>query len=606
MNMKKSLLISIITLLILSSCDGLLDNYPYGQVDDEEMGKFQQYVSGLVGYAYEEIPRSYRDIEGNRLDCITDDAVWTTANNSIVKFATDAANPADDPFATVWSSSYRAISSLNHFLENDFGLKTNYYLNHEVDEVYKKRLQGEAYGLRAFMEWRLLRFWGGKGIKSGEMLGFPIITEYITADNENTDLKRDTYEACIRQIEEDCNKAYELLPIAHRDFLYDSEYLHSFSQVIGSSCWGRIDGITTRAILADMYLTYASPLFNPGNDMARWQKAATYAKEVIDFKMNKDNVEGGFAPNKKFDWFDPCSPSSIFISRRYNNSNENSDHESDFYPIGFRGKGYLGATQDLVEAFPMENGYPKEHPEGAKLYDPQNPYAHRDPRLYSVIFYPGSQNKHGYTFEAWFDEASNTNGKDAPGLNSVSRTGYHIRKMVFPDLDWSSSNVYKAPHVKHYYRWEHMLLAFAEAANEFEGPNANSFGMSAKDAMKLLRSRQTYDGVSLPYASSDPYLDEAAISRETFRELIKNERRIEFCFEGQRFFDLRRWNTDVSQINKPVHGIYVVKRADATLEYSSMNVEERMFPSLYVPIPYKEILKSTQLEQNEGWNTWSN
>lgn len=88
--------------------------------------------------------------------------------------------------------------------------------------------------------------------------------------------------------------------------------------------------------------------------------------------------------------------------------------------------------------------------------------------------------------------------------------------------------------------------------------------------------------------------------------MIKNERRIEFCFEGQRFFDLRRWNTDVSQINKPVHGIYVVKRADATLEYSSMNVEERMFPSLYVPIPYKEILKSTQLEQNEGWNTWSN
>ena len=164
--MKKSLLISIITLLILSSCDGLLDNYPYGQVDDEEMGKFQQYVSGLVGYAYEEIPRSYRDIEGNRLDCITDDAVWTTANNSIVKFATDAANPADDPFATVWSSSYRAISSLNHFLENDFGLKTNYYLNHEVDEVYKKRLQGEAYGLRAFMEWPFIEIFGEERVSS--------------------------------------------------------------------------------------------------------------------------------------------------------------------------------------------------------------------------------------------------------------------------------------------------------------------------------------------------------------------------------------------------------------------------------------------------------
>ena len=94
--------------------------------------------------------------------------------------------------------------------------------------------------------------------------------------------------------------------------------------------------------------------------------------------------------------------------------------ESALYPGGFQGNGALGATQDLVDAFPMKNGYPKDHPEGAKLYDPKNPYANRDPRFYSVIFYNNSkanrdnnETKPMYTFECW--ENQDALGKDAAG-----------------------------------------------------------------------------------------------------------------------------------------------------------------------------------------------
>lgn len=603
--MKRILLYIVISSFLLSGCDNLIEPYPYGQVDDEEMGKFQDYVSGLVGYAYEQLPKDYRNIQGNRLDCLTDDATLTSVNDVVAKFAIGISNNSDDPFSDIWSSSYKAISNINLFLKDDFGLKTNYFIDSNVDKVYKERLQGEAYGLRALMQWRLLRFWGGKGIRSGQLLGFPIITDRMTIETEKIDLPRDSYEMCVKQIVDDCDQAYELLPIAHRDFLYNKEYLLTYHNVLGSCNWGRIDGITTRAILAELYLTYASPLFNPSGDKERWKKAAEYAKEVIDFKLTKDNVTGGFDPKKSLNWFDACSPNGILVSRRDGNSDANDAHEKEFYPVGFRGNGVIGATHDLVDAFAMENGYPKDHPEGQKLYDPNNPYASRDPRLYSVIFYTGSKNKHNYTFETWFDETTSTWAKDAPGLNKVSRTGYHIRKMVYPDLDWSASNVYKGAHVKHYYRWEHMILAFAEAANEYEGPNGTSFGLSAKDALKYLRSRKTYDGATLPYASNDPYLEEVSRNQDLFRELVHNERRIELCFEGQRFFDIRRWANSIDDINQPVHKAKVTKKADGTMVYESEKLENRSFPSLFIPLPYSEILKADNLEQNEGWDSWS-
>lgn len=604
--MKSKILLVLIFPFLLSGCDSLLDTYPYGQIDDEEMVKFQKYVSGLVGYAYEQIPLDYRNIEGNRLDCATDDAVLTDVNADIVKFAIGSINNSEDPFSSIWSSSYKAIANLNLFIQDDLGIKTKYYLDPELDEVYKKRLLGEAYGMRAFMQWRLLKFYGGIGIKSGKMLGYPIITEKKTIESEEVFLERNSYDDCVLQIINDCEKALELLPEAHRDFMYDSEYLLSFQKILGSCNWGRVDGLTINALLADLYLTYASPLFNPNNDMERWKKAAEYSKKVIDFKLNVDgNVKGGFNPTDRLNWFDACITSGIFISRRAGNSDANDSHERDFYPTGFRGNGILGATQDLVDAFPMSNGYPINHPINHGVYNPNEPYKNRDPRLYANIFYPGSKNKHDYTFETWYDEAQDIWGKDAPGLTKVSRTGYHIRKMVFPDLDWSASNIYKGAHVKHYYRWEHMILAFAEAANEYEGPIGSNFGMSAKEALKYLRSRKTFDNVTLPFASSDPYLDEVSTDKNKFRELVHNERRIELCFEGQRFFDLRRWNTDVKNINNPVHKINVIKKTDGTFRYEIEEIENRNFPSLFIPIPYGEILKDDKMEQNIGWETWS-
>jgi hypothetical protein len=150
-----------------------------------------------------------------------------------------------------------------------------------------------------------------------------------------------------------------------------------------------------------------------------------------------------------------------------------------------------------------------------------------------------------------------------------------------------------------------MCLNFAEAANKVVGPtDAAKFGLSAKDAIKYLRSRKSYDGAA--GLATDPYLDEVSAAGEaSFDQFIKNERRIETCFEGFRFYDLRRWGTPLAELNKPVHGAQIIKNTDGSFTYDlNVEVEDRQFPSHFLPIPYDEMLRMDKLVQNEGWDAW--
>lgn len=172
-------------------------------------------------------------------------------------------------------------------------------------------------------------------------------------------------------------------------------------------------------------------------------------------------------------------------------------------------------------------------------------------------------------------------------------------------LNWADASINRQPHSKFFVRWAHMVLTFAEAANQAVGPNdAAKFGLSAKDAIKYLRTRKTYDGAA--GYTTDPYLDEVAAAGTTaFDAFVKNERRLETCFEGMRYFDLQRWSTSLAQLNKPVTGATITKKADGTFTYDlKTEVEKRAFVSAYLPIPYDEMLRMNKLVQNEGWEAW--
>jgi hypothetical protein len=336
--------------------------------------------------------------------------------------------------------------------------------------------------------------------------------------------------------------------------------------------------------------------------MTRWDNAARFAKEVMDFKLTKDNVTGGFNPINGVNWVNPNFPGIVWASR-YSTSDE---MERLFYPGGFQGTGEIGATQELIDVFPMANGFPIT--DTRSLYDELNPYQGRDPRFYSIIFYNMALAKKGntgatmYTFENW-----ENSGKDAAGVTSSnSLTNYYIKKFVYMGLDLNATTKDIQRHSRFLVRWAHMCLIFAEAANHVVGPtNSTQYGISAREAIQYLRARKTYDGSN--GITTDPYLDEVAAAGEVpFDELIKNERRIETCFEGMRFYDLRRWSTTLTDLSKPVHGVKITKNPDDSFSYDlNYEVENRVYKSAYIPIPYDEMLRMSKLVQNEGWDTWN-
>ncbi|WP_342084073.1 RagB/SusD family nutrient uptake outer membrane protein [Dyadobacter sp. OTU695] len=589
----KNILSLALAALAFTSCVDYLEPYPNGNRTTEDIWKYQDMVQGLVGQCYDVMPRNYNDNEGVYLDGATDDVVITSTTHALTRFALGSLPTSQDPFRTYWDRDYRAIFLVNLFLKDRRGYNTRFLVDPHLDSLVKNRLQGEAYALRAWFQWDLLQKFGG--MAGGQLLGFPIVLEPVDVKAE-TNLKRNTYEECVKQIVADCDSAHKYLPIAHRDFLVKNSNDRAYA---GGRFWGRMDGITTRAIKAMVYLTWASPRFNPTNDVTRWDLAAQNAMEVIDFKMKTDAVTNGFNVKKGVNWFDPNYPGIVWASR-YNNANDAM--ERMYYPGGFQGTGSVGATQDLVNAFPMKNGYPITDPRGN--YDPANPYANRDPRFYAAIFHNNAQavrinsDKVMYTFENW------QNAKDAAGPAVNSRTNYHIKKMVFMGLNWSDNSINRQPHSKFFIRWEHMLLTFAEAANQVEGPDGGKYGMSAKEAMQYLRQKDNSDGGK--GFEKDPYFTEiASKGKAAFNEFIKNERRIETCFEGLRFFDLRRWTTSLSDLNKPVRMAKITRNSDGTFQYKLDEVvEARSYSSAFLPIPYDEMLRMSNLVQNDGWEAW--
>jgi hypothetical protein len=323
----------------------------------------------------------------------------------------------------------------------------------------------------------------------------------------------------------------------------------------------------------------------------------------MDFKLKVDNVASGFNPVNAVNWFDPNSPEIVF-SARFQGSNEGM--EKIFYPGGFQGNGAVGATQDFVNTFPMANGYPITDPRSN--YDKNNPYLNRDPRFYSNVFYNNVQAKKNntgvlmYTFETWVN-----GGKDAAGVKSTnSLTNYHVKKNVYMGLNWSDASITRASHTKMFIRWTHMVLNFAEAANKVVGPtDAGKYGISAKAAMQYLRTRKTYDGATLWTAANDVYLNEVSGDAIKFDNFVKDERRIETCFEGMRFYDQQRWSTTLGDLNKAVHKSEITKNTDGSFAYDlTKEAESRAFKSAYLPIPYVEILRMSKLDQNEGWDGW--
>ena len=142
-------------------------------------------------------------------------------------------------------------------------------------------------------------------------------------------------------------------------------------------------------------------------------------------------------------------------------------------------------------------------------------------------------------------------------------------------------------------RYAEVLLIKAEAENELNGPTA-----AAYDAINQVRRRaywSPYLNIQNTPSDGSP-LELSGLTKEEFREHLREERRLEFILEGHRWFDLKRWHILVKYVkthtpsNEEVTGTKTTK---------AENVSKKNY---YLPLPQDQIILNPNLEQNWGYN----
>ena len=593
------ILVMVMASFAITGCN-FLDTLQDGSYNEDNYQDYPKIVRGFVDKAYSLRPSGYYSTEFIGTDAASDNAVYRNQSSSMRRFSVGDITITSNPFGTVWTRDYEAINYCNMFLENRRGINTHYLLDPVSDRELAHMLEGDAYALRAWYHYDLLKVFGGIGT-DGNLLGVPLRTEVSEAGKlDGNTIRRASYDETVAQILEDCDSAQVYLPFNNRDYPEDPVYS---TPIAGSARYRCFDQISLDGLRAMVYLLWASPAFNPTGDITRYRKAAEYAANVIKHKLNVESTfTGGFDPKVAFLWSDLNSPEVVNVSAGMHTSSI----EEKLYPQGFGGSAEIVPTQDLVDAFPAANGYPIT--DSRSGYQASYPYENRDPRLAAAIFFNGSNVLRNTNSELMYKIETAVGDKDAPGLTMTSPTSYYIKKFIY--LGWNPYDavIAKSSSANFFMRWEQMCLIFAEAASKVVSPTDESeFGISPKQALAYLRNRSTADGTPGLGTKGDPYLEECAASSGLFEVLVKNEWRITTCFEGMHYYNLRRWtvnHSDLSAINVAVHGVSINPKSNGVYTYMETTVESKKYPSLWAPIPYLDIRRCPNLVQNEGWENW--
>lgn len=557
--------------LIAISCQRFMDPLPNNYLSDNYVLQSRDAFQGVLYNTYKGLPTRV----SFNYEAATDNSITnqdTTASSKLAKGGLSAvSNPLGD---NTWQDNYKNINIANWCIEKmvlDFKKSIPTPVKFDINPVVNLQmfyfLLGEAYFIRAWYQFDLLQKYGGVA-EDGKTYGFPISTKYINVDVP-IPISRNSYRQCTEQIASDCDSAAKYLPI-----IYSKASVAIPQGPV--SLAGHASGIAAKALKARAYLYAASPAYN--SDPGMWQKAAQASADAISaigpddlltyaVYFNKANVNDNNYSNKDLLFRGPIQ------------TNTTTYESENFPPRAFSGRGLINPSQNLVDAFPMSDGYPRGMSPN-KTYDPLNVALNRDPRLDLFVVCNGE------SFAGLSSIQTKNGAIDAYGSDpNATRTGYYLQKLLDPSVRLETNKVVSTSYACILLGRAELYLNFAEAAFEATGnPDSKQFTFSSREILAKVRDRALGKG-------NDKYLA-AVTGADSFRALVHNERRLELCFENHRFWDVRRWSTgktDFSLINQAVYGIY-----------STSPIQTLSFKSPYMPLPYGEVLKSN-LVNNAGW-----
>jgi len=538
---------------VSSACSGFLDTSIDRNSTGETIATNYSAIWGFGRAFYTPLGYGFGMIDSNIFATASDEAQQTSAQSNVIYFNKGMLNENVNPLFTYYRNYYEGIRAANFFLDyvgdgkGEEMLAQNRNLvtdkeNYERDLQSLAWFKAEAHVAKAYYYSELAKMYGG----------VPIVESFI---DDGTMISRSSYDDVVAYIVKEIDDYKDELAIDWKKFT-DRE--------------GRFTLGVALAIKSRTLLYAASPLHNPENDLTKWEAAASAANELImhedlEYSLNPDYGSYFIGGNPL------SSPETIYCVRR----SQSNNMEKNNYPIATQG-GKSGATptHNLVAAY-----------EYIGTPDPENPYANRDPRLAASIVTNGS------TWNGRVIDQSAGATDDMANANA-SRTGYYLKKFLTDNLNLVQGQV--AQHNWVAYRYAEILLNYAEAMNEAFGPDAvpAGYAMSARAALQQVRTRASS---RLPKV--------LATDKDSFREAVKRERRVELAFEDHRYWDLLRWKDAMEVLNNPVLGVAVTKTENGW-SYEVKEVAIRTFHerNYYLPFLRSEIENSgNTLEQNPNY-----
>lgn len=501
----------------------LLDTQPKDRYSESNFWKTQAAVESALAGCYNPLTKS--GLFGGEATPLWEETATPNAYNNTnamgFNFIAEGQQQSNSSLIIPirWRDCYSGIGRCNTFLA-------------KVDQValadnLKNRMKAEVQFLRGMYYFMLQNYYGD----------VPLILEEPNPQTQ-IDLPRTPRKDVVAQIIKDLDEAASVLPLKYT------------GGDVGRATKGAALALKARLLLYD-----ASLLFNTTNDLSKWKAAADAAKAVMDLTGTGYGLYADYR--------------ALFLPQNENNKEVIFDVQF-VYPIlgtsfDLIGKQYNtnAPLLDLAQDYYMSNGRPITDPLSG--YDPANPYANRDPRLYATVVYPGD------TF---------MNVVVTPSRFAI--TGYGLKKYTIYDRGPAPAGLsdLKSGQSETNYivlRYADILLMYAEAQNEFSGPDASVY--SALNAVRLRAGMPKVDPLLLH-------------SKGELREIIRHERRIEFAGEGYYYNDIRRWKTAEIVLNAPIK------------KYNNTLIEVRKFNparDYFWPIPLSEKDLNPNLTQNPNY-----
>lgn len=538
--MKKILIFFAIATLFIGCQKDILELTPTDRISEASVWKDQNLVKAYITAQYAVVQTQF----GNFLNHYADEAyskynpsgAWNFRQNSLTPDnSTSLCNQLN-----FWTLAFKYIRNINVFFEK---IDASGF-----DAASIKSMKGEMTFLRAYVYSNLLNSYGG----------VPIIDKTYKLDDVLTGATRNTYQEVLDYILTDLDYVIANMP----------------AKQTGSN-FGRASGDIAQALKSKMLLYDASPLHNPTNDLAKWQKASDAAKALIT--SGRYSLFGNATSYSSM--FYTSANSEVIFQKYYSTADGLKYGFENAAPV-LGGWGNNQPSQNLADAYEMTNGEMIYMEDGlltptvntASGFDPNNPWVNRDPRFYTMFAYNGSTFS-GKTIYTYVGSVA----------QDESVTGYYTLKFLNPADAVSSGTQYTTPYFV--YRLSEIFLNYAEAEYELGHES------EARDYMNKIRQR-----VGMPDVP-------ATVTGVALRDRIRHERQVELSYEGHRYFDIRRWQIASAVSAKPIIGTQIVKTG-TTYTYSRV----QLLPGYWddkqylTPIPLTEIQKSNlSLVQNPGW-----